>query len=305
MLPEEIVLVKPVFTSTQNPKNKENLKFLILLPIFLCLVASPGAAASGNWELIPENPVAGDIMEIRGTDFAGETVKAVVTFEKEVQVLDGRYEYLLEDIIIPAGVGNSFIVQATGADDLNVRAKMLLWITKTGKAKDGIATVSQTNVPPGTYKIRMDGKASAPNVKLKITASQEVEVDSGGSFSYTYNTKSIPPGNFEVKVGGIAKQVELKPGESLPLEITPSPDQNLSEGNTEGIATEGTTTEGTTTEGTTTEGTTKGKVERKDISREVKGFIENSTDLKSKKIWIVGILAGLILCFVYLRKMKQ
>jgi len=71
-----------------------------------------------------------------------------------VQVLDGRYEYLLEDIIIPAGVGNSFIVQATGADDLNVRAKMLLWITKTAEAKDGTATVSQTNVPPGTYKIR-------------------------------------------------------------------------------------------------------------------------------------------------------
>ena len=300
MHPEEIVLVKPVFTPTQNPKNKENLKFLFLLPIFLCLiflclVASPGAAASSSWEFIPENPVAGDIMEIRGTGFAGETVKVVVTFEKEVQVLDGRYEYLLEDIIIPPGFGNSFIVQATGADDLNVRAKMLLWITKTGEAKGGIATVSQTNVPPGTYKIRMDGKASAPNVKLKITASQEVEVDSGGSFSYTYNTKSIPPGNFEVKVGGVAKQVELQPGESLPLGITPSPEQNLSEGNPEGIA----------TKEITTEGTTKGKVERKDIFRGEKGSIENSVDLISKKIWIVGILAGLILCLAYFKKAKQ
>jgi len=32
---------------------------------------------------------------------------------------------------------------------------------------------------------------------------QEVEVDSGGSFSYTYNTKSIPPGIFEVEVGAL------------------------------------------------------------------------------------------------------
>ena len=279
MLPEEIVLVKPVFTSTQNPKNKENLKFLILLPIFLCLVASPGAAASGNWELIPENPVAGDIMEIRGTGFAGEAVKVVVTFEKEVQVLDGRYEYLLEDIIIPSGFGNSFIVQATGADDLNVRAKMLLWITKTGKAKDGIATVSQTNVPPGTYKIRMDGKASAPNVKLKITASQEVEVDSGGSFSYTYNTKSIPPGIFEVEVGGIAKQVELKPGESLSSEITPSPEQNLSEEKTEEI----TPSLEQNSNGRKTEGINKVKISSENHT------LGNTSSMKNKDSSILGI----------------
>lgn len=59
----------------------------------------------------------------------------MITFEKEVQVQDGRYEYLLEDIIIPSGFDNSFTVQATGADDLNVRAKMLLWLTKSAEAK--------------------------------------------------------------------------------------------------------------------------------------------------------------------------
>ena len=202
MLPERVVLEKLTFTPIKNPKNKEKLGFLLLIPIFLCLIVSPGAAASSSWELVPENPVVGDTIEIKGTGFEGDTVKVLVTFEKEVQVLDGRYEYLLEDIEIP-GFDNSFTVQAIGANDLNVRAKMLLWITKTAETKDGIATVSQAGVPPGTYKIRIDGKASDSKVRLKITASQGVEVDSGGSFSYKYDTKSIPAGNFEVKVEGI------------------------------------------------------------------------------------------------------
>ncbi|AKB55132.1 MULTISPECIES: DUF1350 family protein [Methanosarcina] len=169
---------------------------------------SSGADASGSWELISENPV-GDVIEIKGTGFVGDAAKVAATFEKDVMVQDGEYEYLLEDIIIPSGFDNSFTVQATGADDLNVRAKIILWLTKSAKAQNGTATVSQKGVPPGTYKIRIDGKASGSNVKIKITAVQEVEVDSEGNLNYEYNTKSIPAGNFKVKVGGIEKQIEL------------------------------------------------------------------------------------------------
>jgi len=261
LFPEKIGLVKPVFTYIQNLKNKESLKFLLLLSIFLCLIVSPGAAASSSWEIAPENPAIGDIMEIKGTGFTGESAEVMVTFEKEVQVEDGSYEYLLEDVIIPSGLDNSFTVKATRADDLSVRAKVLLWITKTAEAKDGVATVSQTNVPAGTYKIRIDGKSSASSVKLKITALQRIEVDSRGNISYEYDTGSIPAGNFEVKVGGSAKQVELQPAESEHSGITPSSEQNSSEG-------------------------------------------KNSLDLKSKKIWIAGILAGLTIVIMYLRRKK-
>ena len=289
MLPEKVVLEKLTFTPIKNPKNKEKLGFLLMIPIFLCLIVSPGAAASSSWELVPENPVVGDTIEIKGTGFEGDTVKVLVTFEKEVQVLDGRYEYLLEDIEIP-GFDNSFTVQAIGANDLNVRAKMLLWITKTAEAKDGIATVSQAGVPPGTYKIRIDGKASDSKVRLKITASQGVEVDSGGSFSYKYDTKSIPAGNFEAKVEGITKQIDLQPAKGLPSVITPSQDQNLSKEINEGIKEE------------TNEGITKENVEKKNTSGEEKKSIEKPADLKSQKIWIAGILTGLVLLLVYLRR---
>ncbi len=223
MFPEKIKSIKPVFTFIKNPKNKEGLRVLFLLSVFLFLILSPGAAASSNWELTPQNPAAGDIIEIKGNGFGGDTAKAQVSFEKDVEVQDGEYEYLLEDVIIPSSSYNSFTVQAEGVENLNVRAKMLLWITKSVEAKDGTATVIQTNVPAGTYEIRIDGKASGSNVKLKITAMQEIEVDSDGSISYQYNTKSIPEGDFEVNVEGITKQIGLQSEESL------SSEQNVSE----------------------------------------------------------------------------
>ncbi|HEY3361246.1 MAG TPA: TIGR04279 domain-containing protein, partial [Methanosarcina sp.] len=79
------------------------------------------------------------------------------------------------------------------------------------------------------YNIRIDGKSNASSVKLKITATQKVEVDSTGSLTYKYDTKSIPAGNFELKIGSSTKQVELKPAEDLPSEITSSTEQNSSE----------------------------------------------------------------------------
>ncbi|WP_292390755.1 TIGR04279 domain-containing protein [Methanosarcina sp. UBA5] len=201
-----------------------------MLSVFLCMLVSLGAASSSSWEITPQNPVVGDVMEIKGTGFTGENTEVMVTFEKEVQVVDGSYECLLEDVTIPSGFDNRFTVQAVGGDDLNVRAKVLLWITKSSEAKNGIAAVSQKNVPPGTYEIKIDGKSSASTVKLKITASQKVEVDSGGSLSYEYNTKSMPSGNFEVKIGGSTKKVELQPAENGNSGIVSSREQNSNEG---------------------------------------------------------------------------
>jgi methanogen extracellular protein (TIGR04279 family) len=230
LLQKKIVLFSLIFTSIQNLKNKENLKVLLLLSVFLCLIISSRATAASSWEITPENPVVGDIMEIKGTGFTEENAEIMVTFEKEVQVIDGSYEYTLENVVIP-GANNSFTVQTTGADDLNVRAKTLLWTAKSAEAKDGVATVSQEEVPAGTYTIRMDGKSNASSVKLKITAIQNVGVDAGGNLNYEYDTRSIPAGNFEVKAGDSTKQVELQSPENLSSEITSSAEQNLSEEN--------------------------------------------------------------------------
>lgn len=224
MISEGITFVKFTSTFIQNQMNRKKLKLLFWLPVLLFLIPVPGNAATNGWELIPENPVVGDTIEIRGTNFTGETADVLVSFEKDVQVSEGIYEYLLEDVEILPGFNNRFTVQAKGVDDLNVRVKMIIWITRTAKAKEGSATVSQPGVPPGTYRIRIDGKSNTSDVKLSITGLQKVKMDSG-NFSYKYNTKSIPSGNFEVKVGNITKQVTLQPAESLPSDTVPSSEQ--------------------------------------------------------------------------------
>ncbi|WP_269848898.1 hypothetical protein [Methanosarcina horonobensis] len=109
---------------------------------------------------------------------------------------------------IPEGFKNRFTVQASEARNLNVRVKMLIWITKSSEASGNTATVTQSSVPPGTYQIKMDGdaKGETSTVNLKITAVQQIKADSDGDFSYSYNTKAVPPGDFEIRVGGITKK---------------------------------------------------------------------------------------------------
>ncbi|MGB9927152.1 MAG: hypothetical protein ACPK85_01955 [Methanosarcina sp.] len=212
MLSEGIAFTKPIFNFVQGQKSTDKFKPLFYLTILLCLLSLPGAAAP-NWEISPENPVAGDVIEIKGTGFSGETVDIVTTFEKEVNASESRYEYLLEDVEISSDLYNRFTVQATGVEDLNVSVKMLLWMTKTIEADNGVATVSHENVPKGTYNIKLGGKAIEPTVKLKITALEQVKPDSQGNFVYEFNTNSVPPGIFEIKVGEETKQVNLKPSD--------------------------------------------------------------------------------------------
>ncbi len=166
-----------------------------------------------HWEFHPEEPVSGDILYINGSAFPGNKADVFATFEKTVPVSMGRYEYSLEDIVIPEGSNNSYKVEAQGAKNLNVRVKMILWVTKSSKASGNTATVSQSNVPPGNYKMRIDGNAGegVSEVNLKVTASQETKIDSNGNFNYSYNTTAIPPGIFKIKIGNITKEITIKP----------------------------------------------------------------------------------------------
>ncbi|WP_410508107.1 hypothetical protein RSJ42_15170 [Methanosarcina hadiensis] len=221
MNPEGVTFVRLFSTYLQASGSRKKLKLLLYLPLFISLIALPVTAAANNWELVPENPVVGDMVEIRGANFTGETADVLVSFEKEVRVSEGRYEYLLENVEISPGFKNSFKVEAKGADDLNVRVKMVLWVSRSAKAEGGVAAVSQSYVPPGTYQIRIDGKSNASFVKLKITGLQQVKVESG-KLSYKYNTESIPSGGFEIKVRNVTKHITLQPAENQTSNITES-----------------------------------------------------------------------------------
>ena len=195
-------------------KRQKQLTFVITSLLILVLLSiSPVAASVSSWDFSPQNPASGDTLDLKGSASPGDKVDIFVNFEKTVPVSGGKFEYILDNVKIPEGSKNSFKVEASGAKKLNVRVKMVIWITKSSDASGNTATVSQSNVPPGTYTIRIDGDAGegVSEVNLKITAFQEIEADSNGDFSYSYNTGSIPPGNFEIKVGGIAKEINVQP----------------------------------------------------------------------------------------------
>lgn len=112
-----------------------------------------------DWEFSPQEPVCGDTLNIKGNASPEEKVDVFVTFEKAVPVSEGKFEYNLKGVKIPEGFNNFFTIDARGAKNLNVRVKMVLWVTKSSEASGGTATVSQSNVPAGTYKIKIDGNA--------------------------------------------------------------------------------------------------------------------------------------------------
>jgi uncharacterized protein YcnI len=199
--------------------------------ILALLTISPAVAAVSSWNLSPEKPVLGDTLRIKGSASPEEEIEVQVTFEKEAPVSDGEYEYILEGVKIPEGFDNRFTVQATGARDLNVRVKMLIWVTKSSEASGDTATVTQSSVPPGTYQIKMDGDAEGgtSTVNLKITAVQQIKADSDGDFSYSYNTKAVPPGDFEIRVGGVKKKVTLQQGKTSASASSSSSEETESE----------------------------------------------------------------------------
>jgi PKD repeat protein len=172
-----------------------------------------------GWEYSPKNLVSGDIINIKGNASPGEKIDAFANFNKTIPVSGGKFEYILENVKIPDGLKNSFTVKAIGAKNLNVRVKMLIWLTKSSEALGNTAIVSQSNVPPGTYDIKIDGDAGEgiSSVNLNITASQEITADSKGNFSCSYDTTSIPPGIFEIEIGSITKELIIQPKENLDM----------------------------------------------------------------------------------------
>ena len=194
-------------------KKRNRLALMVTsISILLLLLISPAAASVNNWEFSPQEPVCGDTISIKGNASPEEKVDVFVTFEKTVPVSSGKFEYILEDVKIPGGFNNLFKVEAKGAKNLNVKVKVVVWVTKSSEASGDTATVSQSSVPPGTYTIKIDGDADEgiSNVDLKITAFQGIEADSNGDFSYSYNTKAVPSGDFEIKVGDITKIITIQ-----------------------------------------------------------------------------------------------
>lgn len=198
-------------------KLKRTKLVLGFLSVFLLLglFISPSAAKT-DWTISPSNPTVGDTLKIKGTASPGEDLIAQVSFEKELPVTEGRYQYLLEKIKIPRGEDNLLTLRGEGVENLNVSVTKLFFTKKlSSDASGGIATISRRNVPPLTYKVLIDGDAlSTPSkdssVKITVTASQTLKTNSKGKFNFNYHTSSMPAGKYTIYIGDSKKTIELK-----------------------------------------------------------------------------------------------
>nr|QNO53213.1 hypothetical protein HNLOENAD_00013 [Methanosarcinales archaeon ANME-1 ERB6] len=201
--------------------------FLILFVLLFHLVNAVGAEVI-DFNVKPENPVNGEVVTIYGEAQPEEEVRIEISFENVVQVKDKGYVFSVEKMKIPEGE-NRLTVRAEGCENLKVSVRRFIlgistpWITLSSKASDGVAEISQTNVPAGTYDVLVHGKSSEESVRLIITAVGYEQADEAGNFSYTYETSPLPEGNFSVQAGNVTEIVNLRSSPRTSGGTTPTP----------------------------------------------------------------------------------
>ena len=187
------------------------LTLLLAHLLFISLLVPVAYANVTDVQVIPENPVKGDTVKIVIKASPNEEINVSISYQKEVSVNEGKYEYKVDGVSIPQPP-NHFTIKAINVKNLHVSVWLLIWITKSAEASNGVATVSQGNVPAGTYNVIIHGDAleGASTVRLQVTASKTIITDGNGYYEYSYNTNCIPPGTFTVKAGTITKTITLR-----------------------------------------------------------------------------------------------
>ena len=181
--------------------------------ILFGILISPIYAVS-DIEISPSNPVVGDTITLTGKASPNEAINCQAWFEvNPTKILLPDYGYDMYGVELPSPP-NNFKVIAENVNDAYVCVNMGIWITISSSAdSNGIATVSKSNVPEGTYDITIGGtiKDQSKPVKLKIIASTTINADENGNFKYAYKTNNIPEGTtIYLSVGGVNKEIIIK-----------------------------------------------------------------------------------------------
>lgn len=174
-----------------------------------------------------------------GKSNPNEEVSCSAWFEINPIISQPYYGTLLYGVEIPQ-TPNGFKVTAENVESLDVSIKMGFWVTISGTPDySGNAAVSKSNVPEGTYDIKIGGKIKDDSkpVILKIYASTVINADENGDFEYHYNTDAIDEGTtIYLNIGGVSKEVTITGS-------TPAPVVTSATTNTDNTTTTNTTTE--------------------------------------------------------------
>lgn len=187
-----------------------NLLLCTLAAVALALVVSPSAASVVSFDITPQSPTQGDIVRITGTASPAEEVPVTISFEQVLSATGDRYEWRLYSVDIPEG-RNQFTVTAQVVNNMKVSLKVWgIWITNSADSANGVATLRQSDVPPGTYDVLIAGSSNSNTVRITVEAKTFLTADTNGKFAYSYDTSPIPPGEFIVTVGSVTKTIELQ-----------------------------------------------------------------------------------------------
>jgi hypothetical protein len=146
---------------------------------------------------------------VTGTAPPGSQVDLQSSFQMDLPVSGGRYEY--ETSVEIPRQPNRFTVSASNIKDLGVGVKMVIWLTKSFAAPEGTATLSQSNIPPGRYSVKLFGESlpGAAGVPVKVSADTTVQADSNGQYSLVLDTSGVPAGDYTITGGGETRIIHL------------------------------------------------------------------------------------------------
>jgi hypothetical protein len=175
-----------------------------LVIILLFLISSCSA-----FDVTPSNPMPGDKITISGSGAPGSQLEFRSSFSMNLPVSNGQYEY--ESNVEVPQKPNRFAVSARNVKDLNLGVKMIIWITKRIEANGGTASVSQSDVPPGRYDLKMFGTAEdgASSVPVDVSAKTTVNADSDGKYSLILDTSGMPGGDYIIEGAGDVKTIHV------------------------------------------------------------------------------------------------
>ena len=182
----------------------------ILVTIFVSIFISPGF----SFELSPANIKPGQEMVLTGITKPGSQLSFQSSFTMNLPVTAGKYEY--EATVEIPQKPNRFTVAARNVQDFNAGVKFGIWITKSFKASGGTARISQGDVPPGRYNLKIFGAAlpGATEIPVTVEAETQVKADSTGKYNLAIDTSGIPAGDYRIAGAGDAKVIRLGSGSS-------------------------------------------------------------------------------------------
>ena len=189
-------------------KKNMILKGLVGVLLLISLV-SPCLALGNDFTITPSNPVVGGLVTMKGSALPNSSVNVQVSFEKMLPVQAGGYQLLLKQIVIPSG-NNAFTVKMSNVQSMFVGLKQGIWTTVNTGNVNGVSTISQSNISPGTYDVRIGGNSKVSTVQLVVTSSKTFTSDSKGNYVFVYNSAGMPSGKYSIKIGNVIKSFNLK-----------------------------------------------------------------------------------------------